>query len=252
MQASNIGKSCPYCQFPLKSDSEVYVCAECGIPHHRECWQENGGCTTFGCQSVLHSARGGRGQANDILVVDLDDDRYQFNGSNRNYSSGPQKLSRSFYLWSVGLGYLGGTFFLALGLNIYFDGLEIGLTYIIMSILLILYSVVVNMVFLYKIWEAIQDGNVQISPGKAVGFMFIPFFNLYWIFPAYWGFAKELNKYIKRKGLKLTPISEGLFLAYAIFSLCTLLISYLGIVTMILNLCIINAACNRINELADM
>ncbi len=52
-----IGKNCPYCQFPLKADSEVVVCAECHIPHHRECWTENGGCTTFGHQGLREEAR---------------------------------------------------------------------------------------------------------------------------------------------------------------------------------------------------
>ena len=52
MADNYIGKTCPYCQFPLKQDSEVVVCAECRIPHHRECWRENGGCTTFGHQGL--------------------------------------------------------------------------------------------------------------------------------------------------------------------------------------------------------
>ena len=30
------------------------VCPECGIPHHAECWEENGGCTTFGCRAAPH------------------------------------------------------------------------------------------------------------------------------------------------------------------------------------------------------
>lgn len=45
-----IGKICPYCQFAISQHSEVIVCSECNMPHHRECWNENGGCTTFGHQ----------------------------------------------------------------------------------------------------------------------------------------------------------------------------------------------------------
>jgi hypothetical protein len=44
-----IGKTCPYCQFPVKGHEELVVCSECGIPHHTDCWNENHGCTTFGC-----------------------------------------------------------------------------------------------------------------------------------------------------------------------------------------------------------
>ncbi len=52
MQYNYIGKTCPYCQFPLKADSEVVKCPACKVPHHKECWQENGGCTTFGCRET--------------------------------------------------------------------------------------------------------------------------------------------------------------------------------------------------------
>lgn len=43
------GKTCPFCQTPIKPDAGHVVCPECHIPHHSECWSSNGGCTTFGC-----------------------------------------------------------------------------------------------------------------------------------------------------------------------------------------------------------
>lgn len=43
------GKTCPYCQSPLKSNADVTICSSCGVPHHTECWNENSGCTTYGC-----------------------------------------------------------------------------------------------------------------------------------------------------------------------------------------------------------
>lgn len=42
-------KTCPYCQSKIKDDLDVIVCSLCGTPHHRECYEENGGCTTYGC-----------------------------------------------------------------------------------------------------------------------------------------------------------------------------------------------------------
>ena len=46
-----IGKTCPYCQAPIKPGVNVVLCPVCGMPHHSECWAENGhSCTTFGCQ----------------------------------------------------------------------------------------------------------------------------------------------------------------------------------------------------------
>ena len=44
-----IGKICPYCKTEIKEGEAVKVCPACGIAHHESCWEENHGCTTFGC-----------------------------------------------------------------------------------------------------------------------------------------------------------------------------------------------------------
>ncbi|MHB0939627.1 MAG: RING finger protein [Armatimonadota bacterium] len=49
---SVVGKTCPYCQTPLKPDANVVLCSSCGMPHHQECWMENGRCTTYGCSGT--------------------------------------------------------------------------------------------------------------------------------------------------------------------------------------------------------
>ena len=41
---------CPYCQTKIKSKDEAIICPVCHTPHHKECWKENGGCTTYGCK----------------------------------------------------------------------------------------------------------------------------------------------------------------------------------------------------------
>jgi len=48
---SYVGKTCPYCQTPLKPHDQVVVCPDCRMPHHQDCWEDNGGCTTFGCHT---------------------------------------------------------------------------------------------------------------------------------------------------------------------------------------------------------
>lgn len=45
-----VGKTCPYCQTPIKPGESVVYCSACSIPHHQQCWNEGRGCTTFGCQ----------------------------------------------------------------------------------------------------------------------------------------------------------------------------------------------------------
>jgi ketosteroid isomerase-like protein len=44
-------KTCPYCQSQIKNESEIIYCEFCGTPHHSECWNENNGCTTYGCRN---------------------------------------------------------------------------------------------------------------------------------------------------------------------------------------------------------
>ncbi len=51
------GKICPYCQMQIKHGDSIYICDACRIPHHIECWQHNGGCTTFGCTEVWAGGR---------------------------------------------------------------------------------------------------------------------------------------------------------------------------------------------------
>lgn len=46
----HLGKTCPYCRFPLKVNEQMVICPACRVAHHTDCWQENGGCTTYACR----------------------------------------------------------------------------------------------------------------------------------------------------------------------------------------------------------
>jgi len=54
-----VGKTCPYCRFPLKPDEQVVTCPACKLPHHADCWSENRGCTTYGCRGAAGAAPAG-------------------------------------------------------------------------------------------------------------------------------------------------------------------------------------------------
>ena len=45
--------TCPYCRAKM-APAEMVQCPGCGTPHHRDCWEENCGCTVFGC---LHAPK---------------------------------------------------------------------------------------------------------------------------------------------------------------------------------------------------
>lgn len=52
-----VGKICPFCKTGIKETDTVKVCPACGIPHHEGCWNENHGCTTFGCSEQHYEAQ---------------------------------------------------------------------------------------------------------------------------------------------------------------------------------------------------
>lgn len=80
-------------------------------------------------------------------------------------------------------------------------------------------SMVLFYILLYRNWQLIQDGYARTTPGKAVGFLFIPFFNFYWIFEAFPGLVKDTNTYIQRHGLPIKLQDAGLATAFCILSL---------------------------------
>lgn len=53
MSKSYLGKTCPYCKTPFKKGETVVFCSVCDMPHHLSCWQDNQGCTTFGCTGSI-------------------------------------------------------------------------------------------------------------------------------------------------------------------------------------------------------
>jgi TM2 domain-containing membrane protein YozV len=44
---------CPYCRAAIEPDeAQTVLCSGCGTPHHADCFEENGGCTVFGCSAA--------------------------------------------------------------------------------------------------------------------------------------------------------------------------------------------------------
>jgi len=113
---------------------------------------------------------------------------------------------------------------------------------------------VVFVIVVYRMWGAIQDGHARTQPGRAVGFLFIPFFNIYWAFQALWGFAKDYNSYIERHGLNLRRLPEGIFVAYIMLCLGAW-IPFLGWLLVAANVVVgtimIAKVCDAVNALPD-
>jgi hypothetical protein len=96
--------------------------------------------------------------------------------------------------------------------------------------LLSLLSAIVAFILVYKMWAAIQGRGARTSAGKALGFMFIPFFNLYWVFQVYWGWTKDYNKIPEADDAKLPSMPENIALAVCILPLVSLLLIFTGLI----------------------
>jgi predicted Zn finger-like uncharacterized protein len=76
-------------------------------------------------------------------------------------------------------------------------------------------SVAIEYALFYKMWAAIQDDKVSISPSKAVGFLFIPVFNIYWALLVVTGFAEDYDSFMLRRSIKAKELPMSLYLIYA-------------------------------------
>jgi hypothetical protein len=88
------------------------------------------------------------------------------------------------------------------------------------SIMVFVCAVLTNIVLLrvlYKTWAALPASHARMTPGKAVGFMFVPFYNLYWVWNAYVGFAKDFNRYVKQIDPQEPLQPDGFYIAFCIF-----------------------------------
>ncbi|MEP6705191.1 MAG: hypothetical protein ABJB34_10345 [Acidobacteriota bacterium] len=107
----------------------------------------------------------------------------------------------------------------------------------------------ITLSLLYRNWDALQDGVTQVSPGKAIGFLFIPFYNIYWVFRVWAGYPKDYNEFVARNGLS-TPRLPGTF--HTLFPVAILLTAVLILPLLILpiiTLFLISRSCDAVNNL---
>lgn len=53
---SDVSQICPYCSSTISPSDEITKCSRCLAVHHLKCWEQNKGCTTFGCSGSALSA----------------------------------------------------------------------------------------------------------------------------------------------------------------------------------------------------
>ena len=112
---------------------------------------------------------------------------------------------------------------------------------------------IMSLIYLYRAWVLLQPRTKHATPGKAVGFLFIPFFNLYWYFVAYWRWSQEWNRLVASDPAHPSAprMSEGLFLTYAILQVAGIVAGAMAAVPAIVVFFILmKGMCNAINYAA--
>ena len=108
-------------------------------------------------------------------------------------------------------------------------------------------GVVFHMMLLYKLWCTVQDGRAESTPGKAIGFLFIPFFDIYWQFVAIWGLSKDLNRYSREHNIAAPDAKESLALTVCILNCCSIIpyVNFLtGIAALITSIIALKGMCD--------
>jgi hypothetical protein len=77
-------------------------------------------------------------------------------------------------------------------------------------------SVVFWAILHYQCWKAIPERFRSLTPGRAVGFLFIPFFNFYWAFLTWPKLADDLASWQTSMGNPRPTQLKGLAMTYAI------------------------------------
>jgi hypothetical protein len=94
---------------------------------------------------------------------------------------------------------------------------------LVLAVLNLLFSAVIYVLFILRMWTALQDGRAGTSPAMAAGFLFIPVFNLYWLFKVFYGFAQDHNALVDRHRLNVPKRPAGLYLVLSILSVANVL-----------------------------
>lgn len=134
--------------------------------------------------------------------------------------------------------------------------ITIGGVVIAVAVILYIILIVLTLKYLYRCWLIVNTatgGYVKATPGQAVGFLFIPFFNLYWVYVAYYGWSQEYNKISAQHGWN-NQVPEGIFLTNCILQSCALipLVNYIvGLGQLVIGPIMIYHMCRTINHHAN-
>lgn len=109
-----------------------------------------------------------------------------------------------------------GALIFGIGIAVMLENEDKGLPFFIIGLILLFIAGIYYLVLFYQVWRFVINGlrsqgiepSIK-SPGRAIGFLFIPIYSLYWVFKAYGNFAEDYNELSKAVRSKCT-MGEGL------------------------------------------
>lgn len=77
---------------------------------------------------------------------------------------------------------------------------------------------IMQLVLLYRNWKIIANAEgLAADPGQAVGFLFIPLFNLYWQFIAHWKLSVGQEMFLQQAGISSAKVpNKGVAMAFCV------------------------------------
>ena len=79
----------------------------------------------------------------------------------------------------------------------------------------------------YRCWNALPSTARRTTPGRAVGLLFVPFYNFYWVFVSVRGLAEDMAKYNQSLGLTTFKNYTALATAYSVIIVCEFALSWI-------------------------
>ncbi|MDR3108964.1 MAG: hypothetical protein LBU65_04645 [Planctomycetaceae bacterium] len=114
--------------------------------------------------------------------------------------------------------------------GIYIAGLDFISTVALLNVLILVAPIgivpffisgIMSCILIHRAWAILQGSvKARTTPCNAVGLLFVPFFNIYWIFVCIVGLASDMNDYRNRFGLThVKPVNRGLAIAICVVAL---------------------------------
>lgn len=128
----------------------------------------------------------------------------------------------------------------------------------LLSFPILILSVVFSSILHFHCWNAIPERFRFTSPGKAVGYLFIPFFNFYWAFVSWPKLNEGLVIWQRSEGRQPAADAQGLALIYSILFVCSLTIGLIpgvdiliAVTSLVIYILFYQQVVSKINEMRE-